>query len=41
MPVFTGRTYRDVTAYTSKVQQWGLSCEADKAAIRDALGDAP
>lgn len=34
LPPFDGRTYRDVVQYVIEVREWGMACEADKAAIR-------
>ena len=39
MPQFKGRTYRDAMFYVPELQEWGTSCEADKEAVRKALGD--
>lgn len=38
MPVYEGRTYRDAILYLIEVREWGMSCEADKAAIRRVYG---
>ena len=38
MPVFAGKTNRDTVLYAIEVREWGLSCEADKAAIRKVYG---
>lgn len=39
MPPFKGRTYRDAMFYVPELQEWGMSCEADKEATRKALSD--
>lgn len=39
MPQFKGRTHRDALMHIPELRQWGMSCEADKEAIRRALGD--
>lgn len=34
LPPFHGQTYRDAILYLIEVREWGMSCEADKSAIR-------
>lgn len=35
MPQFTGQTFRDSILWSIEVREWGMSCEADKGAIRE------
>ncbi len=37
MPLYDGKTYRDAFGYLIEVREWGMSCESDKAAIRDVF----
>ena len=39
MPPFNGQTYRDALIHIPELREWGMSCEADKAASRKALTD--
>lgn len=41
MPQFHGETYRDAILYIIEVREWGLTCEADKRAIRQLWADKP
>ena len=38
MPAYDGQTFRDAILYLIEVREWGMSCEADKAVIRQVYG---